>query len=236
VNEAMINILLNETNFDQDWAAETLQTVIRPEMNVLMMPLSYNQGWSSDAQDWADRYDSESSYHYDLARPFKNYGIKERQIHWLNYYEEEPEEIERKINLSDILFLVGEDPNASMDTLEDLALSGIIRRYRGIVMGASAGAKIQLSEYYRTLDDDMQFEYRQGLGLLSGFDIDTHYEEDPFHLTGIIRSIESKDHQVIVMPKKGGALISDGHIDLLGEAFIAGRNDLDDLYSMMQSF
>jgi hypothetical protein len=47
VNEAMINILLNETNFDQDWAAETLQTVIRPEMNVLMMPLSYNQGWST---------------------------------------------------------------------------------------------------------------------------------------------------------------------------------------------
>ena len=30
----MVNILLNETNFDQDWAAEALTGLIRPEMQI----------------------------------------------------------------------------------------------------------------------------------------------------------------------------------------------------------
>ncbi|NCB33693.1 MAG: hypothetical protein EOM64_07405 [Erysipelotrichia bacterium] len=232
----MINILLNETNFDRDWAAEALACIIRPEMRVLMMPLSDNHGWASDALAWQDGFESDGDYHYDLTRPFRSYGLMENHISWLNYYDDDFDGITEKIQKSDILFLVGDDPDACMNTLEDLALINTLRCYHGIVMGADAGAKIQFDEYYPSLDDEMRFEYHKGLGLLSGFDIETQYEEDPFHIAGIIRAIESKDHPVIVMPRKGGVMISEGNMNLLGDSFTADRNDLDDLYRIAQGF
>ena len=231
-----MNILLNETNFDQDWAAETLVDILKPQLQVLILPLSGNYGWSSDAADWQDRFERGSDYHYDLMRPFRSYGIPKDHISFLNCFDEEPETAAQKLKASDLVFLVGEDPDDCMNSLEDMGLVQALQNYRGIVMGASAGAKIQLEQYYRTLDDEMLFDYHPGLGLVSGFDLESHYEEDPFHLTGIIRALESGSSSVIVLPRQGGALISGANIDLLGDAFIATANDLDELYERSQGF
>ncbi|MDO4194127.1 MAG: hypothetical protein Q4D24_12545 [Erysipelotrichaceae bacterium] len=231
----MINILLNSTNFDQEWAGQTLISILKPHMKTVILPLSYDYGWASDADDWRIRYESGSDYTYDLLRPFRAYGITEEDITLMDYYSEDPDEMEYRIEHSDLLVLLGEDPNQCMERLDDLYLISAIRSYSGIVMGLSAGSKIQQEAYFKTIDDDMEFSYRQGLGLLHGFDLDTHYVQDVFHIMGIIRSLETQNLPVVVMPEKGGIVISGNQFALMGEAFVADERDLDELYLLLES-
>ena len=93
----MTAILLNQTNFDQAWAAETLYELIRPGMKVCILPLAYEEGWASDAKIFQDRFSEGSEYYEDLRRPFLSYGIKQKDIYFADYHREEPEELEHDI-------------------------------------------------------------------------------------------------------------------------------------------
>ena len=228
----MTAILLNQTNFDQAWAAETLYELIRPGMKVCILPLAYEEGWASDAEIFQDRFSEGSEYYEDLRRPFLSYGIKQKDIYFADCHREEPEELEHDIRRSDILCVVGNDPEECMLRMEDLGLIRTIRNYPGLLITISEASKILLEEYYRTPDEDHEFEYRDGLGLLSGFDLDTHYFEDVFHLGGIIRALEEKGRSIAILPDKGGILLDHGNMELLGNAFIAGPDDLDEIYQL----
>ncbi len=228
----MTVILLNKTNFDRDWAAETLADVIRKNMRIVMLPLSYDEGWSSDRNVWADRFSEESEYYEDLIRPFLSYGISRDHISFIDQHEDDAETAKRKLAGTDLLCVFGYDSNDCMDRLEDMGIIELIRNYHGILMGISAGSKIITDRYYHTLDDQHGFAYREGIGRLSGFDIDIHYFEDEYHLAGIIRCLEEGDRPVLIMPDQGGALISGDSAELLGNAFIADYNDLDELYQL----
>ena len=50
----MIHILLNQFTFDQAWGFGELSQLIEKDMKVLMMPLSYNDGWSNEFATWDD--------------------------------------------------------------------------------------------------------------------------------------------------------------------------------------
>jgi hypothetical protein len=97
-------------------------------------------------------------------------------------------------------------------------------------MGTSAGACIQLDEFHLPAEGEYEYQYQEGLGLLSGFDIDVHYEEDLTHVEALIRSLEDMGKPVIACPNEGGVLIEDDHFELLGGAFVVDVNDLNDLY------
>ena len=228
----MTYLFLNSTDFDQPWASDTLRDVIRPGMKAVILPLSYDYGWASDADDWRIRYDDESMYRYDLSRPLSSYGVKDIRI--LDYYSEEPETMARLIRQADILVLAGENPDACMERVEDLGLKETLRSFRGIMMGLSAGAKIMQDMYYKTMDDEADaFYFREGLGVTGGFDLDIHYQPDIFHLTGIIRSLEERSVPVVILPERSGFLVQGRQIAFLGEAFTADMNHLDELYRLL---
>jgi peptidase E len=230
----MTNILLNISNFDEDWASDTLRQIIHADMKVLILPLSYNEGWINDAVQWKHYYGKGRRYYEELVRPFRNYGIPDRQIRWVNYFEDDHESAARKIREADILFFTGGYPDWMMQRLYDLDLEDTIRGYDGIVMGTSAGALIQLEEYHLAPDADYDFQYQEGLGLVSGFDMDVHYQEDENHIASIIRSLEDKGRPVLVCPNQGGALIEGEHVELMGGAFFAGMEDLEELYQLYE--
>lgn len=228
----MINVLLNLSNFDQPWAYETLHDVLNASQRVLIIPLSYNEGWINDAQEWRRCYGRGNKYYEELARPFRSYGIKDSQMKWINYFEDDHESSVRKIRSSDVLFFTGGYPDWMMQRLYDLDIQEEIRQYDGVVMGTSAGALIQLEEYHLSPDDDYEFQYQNGLGLLKGFDMDVHYQGDEAHISSIIRSLEDRGQPVLACPNQGGALISGDNVDLMGDAFIANPEDLDELYDI----
>lgn len=232
----MINVLLNISNFDEQWAYEMIENVLPKNPKILILPLSYNEGWINDAYEWRERYGKGEQYYEELVRPFRSFGIKDKQIKWINYYEDDEESSRKKIEWANVLFFTGGYPDWMMQRLYDLGIQQDIRDFDGVVMGTSAGALIQLDEFHLADDGDYNFQYQEGLGLVNGFDIDVHYEEDQNHLGAIIRSIEELGKPVIAYPNEGGIIIDNGNFELLGGAFICGENDLDELYQMYESY
>ena len=52
----MINILLNQSNFDEPWAQDSMQEILDPSQRILILPLSYNEGWINDSAQWTHYY------------------------------------------------------------------------------------------------------------------------------------------------------------------------------------
>ena len=226
----MTHILLNINNFDEPWAYGSLENYLNPDTSVLILPLSYDDGWINDSFEWKEKYGKGSREYKDIVRPFRSYGIKEKSIRWINYYEDDHGSSVRKIREADVLFFTGGYPGWMLQRLYDLDLMDEIRSFEGIIMGTSAGAMIQLDEFHLTPEEDYEFQYYEGLGMLEGFDIEVHYEENLTHIEAIIRTIEDTGRAVICMPNEGGAVIDGDHFELLGGSFVLGSDDLDELY------
>lgn len=231
----MINILLNFSNFDESWAQESMQEILDPSLRVLILPLSYNEGWINDSEQWSHYYGRNRKYYKKITDPFLHYGFSEEQISWVNYFEDDAETANRKVNDSDILFFTGGFPDWMMQRLEDLDLIDTIQSFDGIVMGASAGALIQLDQYHLSPDRDYAFQYQNGMGLLHGFDMDVHYEESEDHIASIIRSLEDHGEPVLCVPDHAGAVIAGDTAELMGGAFFFTSDDLDDLYRLNET-
>lgn len=230
----MIHILINAYNFDQPWAFSEIAAYLKPHMKTLIVPLSHNEEYSSDAQLWHDRYDTGMEWHENIVRPFKAFQIDDRDIAWLNYYEDDAARAGEKVRKADVIVLAGVDAEETMERIEDLELTEALRSFDGILIGVSAGALVQLRDYHQIETEERDFGYGQGLGLIDGLDIDVHYREDIPHLNAVIRSIEDFGRPVVCFGEQGGMIIDRGHVELLGRAFAADTGDLDDLYRALE--
>ena len=226
----MANILLNLSNFDHPWAYASVAQYLSADKKVLILPLSYHGDYITDDLEWDREYGKGTDGYDELVSPFLNFGISEDNIRWINYFRDDEFTAAKKLEWADVLFFTGGYPDWMLQRLYDFGIEDAIRDFDGVIMGASAGALIQLDEYHLTPEEDYEFQYQYGLGILSGFDLEVHYEEDERHLEAIIRTIEEKNIPVIAMPNEGGLLIDGDHFELLGGSFILDWKDLDELY------
>lgn len=226
-------LLANRTNFDQDWAQEAVSQMLGPAVNVALMPLSQDEGWASDARLFRERFASGSEYRDDLLRPFRAYGIPPSQVHWLDYHDVTRAGMEAVLARCDVLCLVGDDPEACMHRIEDLDLKETLSSWTKNLIGISAGAEILMPSFFPLLTDSCLPQ--EGLGLVAGLDLDTHYEENAAHLKAVIRRLEDNVRPQIILPEKGAVLLDGSRMDLLGEAFAAGPQDLDEIYNLYEA-
>ena len=49
----------------------------------------------------------------------------------------------------------------------------------------------------------------------------------------MIRMLERDGLSILVLSERSGVYLEEGHVELLGDAFIADENDLDELYSLL---
>ncbi|MBR2991394.1 MAG: hypothetical protein IKF51_08080 [Solobacterium sp.] len=221
----MIHLLMCGTNYDGIWAADTLSGILHRDMLVGILPLSDDSGYLSDALEWKDRFREDGVFSYDLRRPLHSYGIAEKNIRILDHYHLEHWDPD----FYDVIMLVGEDPAACMERLEDLGLMESLQRYRGILAGLSAGAQVQCSRFCGWNEDGYAVE-GSGLGLLQNVMLDMHYIPDEEHTALLIRMLETQDAPVICVPEEGGVLVEEGRYLLFGDAFVLTDRDLDRLY------
>ena len=227
----MIQILLNKTNFDGEWAAQTLYSLFSKDMKVVILPLSSKTGWASDYEDWSDRFQYGSEYNKDLVRPFLRYGISRKNITILNHFDEDEEHLNYVLNNADVICLSGDNPVDSLNCLLDLNIISTLMNFDGILITLGAAASIQ-SEFFPVYDGLGSFSEKEGLGVLQGVDLEMDYQETDEHLKHIIQTVEDRNRKVIICPKDSGILLTDTHTELLGNAFIADENDLDEMYNL----
>ncbi|HIT61449.1 MAG TPA: Type 1 glutamine amidotransferase-like domain-containing protein [Candidatus Fimousia stercorigallinarum] len=225
-----MNILLNINNFSEPFAYEILKDIIKPYMRVLIVPFSYHEDYIHNAEEFDEHYSKGKEEFEDIAKEFMNYGIKRRNIQILHYYRDTRKTTHRKFHFADILFFIGGYPDRLMYRIDHLKLRPLIKKFKGIIMGTSAGAMVQLDCYHQTPEEEGQeYDYGEGLGLLSGFDIEVHYEPSFLQLTSMITDLKYRGRPIYALPNKGGMIVDGEKIVLLGDAFRIGPEDIDDI-------
>ena len=105
-----------------------------------------------------------------------------------------------------------------LDRIKEFNLYDSLMKHDGIVMGYSAGAVIQLSEYHLSPDEDYsEFQYYNGLPYLNDFYIEVHYEGTDIQNESIQRVIAERGKPVYATALGAGAIVVDnGNIKLIG--------------------
>lgn len=214
----MVNMLFSLYNFHEKWARDEVKKYINYNDKILIAPFSFGEKISNH-MEWQCAYNKEDGGYYEsIILPFSSYGIKEENISWINYFKDAKEEAKEKVRNSDIIFFTGGLPDKMMYRLEEFHLVNEIENFKGIIIGSSAGAMIQISEYHITPDKDYNtFSYNKGLNLIKNFDIEVHHEETEIQKHYINKVLNEKIDTVYAIKDTGGIIIDNNEVKLLGD-------------------
>ena len=120
------------------------------------------------------------------------------------------------------------------DRLVEFDLIETIKEHKGVVIGCSAGAMVQLSEYHITPDDDYaEFSYYSGIGLLNGLDIEVHFEETAEQIECAGKALKEKNKPIYLMYHNGAVIVDNSAVRTVGQVKVlevsnGGKADQND--------
>lgn len=215
----MINILLEGYDIGAIWLYDELKKYIKPTHSVAVVALSFRESRVKSITDWDLLYGKENGRFYTgITSGFRAYGIPENNITFVNYFADTKESAAKKIEQADIVYFPGGLPDRMMDRIREFDLYDPLMKHDGIVMGYSAGAVIQLSEYHLSPDEDYpKFQYYNGLPYLNDFYVEVHYEDTDIQNESIRRVTAERGRTVYAIALQAGAILVDnGSIKLIG--------------------
>ena len=116
--------------------------------------------------------------------------------------------MKNKIMNSSVLLLTGGAPDLMMKRIKEKKLKKVIKNYKGVMIGYSAGAMIQLDAYHISPDEDYpKFSYQIGLGCLSGFDVEVHFRKSKVQMESIEKVKNDKKIPVYGIYENGGMIL-----------------------------
>lgn len=216
----MINILLEGYEINAPYLYDELKNYILPNYSVAVVAFSFRDREVKSSKDWNLLYSKENGIYYNgIVSGFTAYGISENNITFVNYFEDTKESAKQKAEKADILYFTGGRPDRMMDRIKEFDLVDVLKKHNGIIMGYSAGAVIQLSEYHISPDKDYkEFQYYDGLGYLNDFYLEVHYENTKVQNKAIQRVLAERGKTVYATAFMSGAVIVDnGNVKLLGD-------------------
>lgn len=222
----MINILLEGYDIDAAWLYDELKKYIKPTYSVAVIAFSFRDNRAKSISDWNLLYSRENGKYYDsITGGFAAYGIPECNITFVNYFADTKESAARKIAKADIVYFLGGLPDRMMNRIKEFELYDILMNHDGIIMGYSAGAVIQLSEYHLSPDDDYpEFQYYKGLPYLNDFYLEVHYEGTEIQNSAIQRVITERGKPVYATASRAGTiLIDNGNMKLIGNVKVFNK-------------
>ena len=222
----MINILLEGYDIDAVWLYDELRKYMKPTDSVAVVAFSFRDSRVKSIEDWDLLYGKENGKYYaGIIDGFASYGIPEKNISFINYFADTKESAAKKIETADIVYFPGGLPDRMMDRIKEFDLYDILMKHDGIVMGYSAGAVIQLSEYHLSPDEDYpEFQYYSGLPYLNDFYVEVHYEGSEIQNNAIQRVIAERGKTVYATALGAGAILVDnGEIKLIGNVKVYNK-------------
>ena len=210
----MVNVLLNYYNFDGEWARTRLEKYVKNK-RVLIVPLAFRESQAWDEQSWQTVYGRNGEKYANIIAPFLAYGYKEKEIDWLNCYDSR-NHVEQIQNAT-LLFFTGGMPEKAIRRMDELGITNAVKNFDGVLMGASAGAMLQLDVYHITPDEDYShYEVCRGLSLVKGFDIEVHYLATDLQNECTKRAVSELGLPVYQMWHEGGLIVDGGAITVMG--------------------
>lgn len=214
----MINVLLNYYNFEGAWARPHLEKYVQNK-RVLIIPLAYRESQAWDNASWQAIYGKGGEKYANILAPFLAYGYTEQDIDWLNYYDDRDHA--QQIKNASLLFFTGGMPEKAIRRMDELGITSEIKKFDGVIMGASAGAMLQLDIYHITPDDDYDhYEVCRGLGLVKGFDLEVHYESTDLQNECTSRAVAELKIPIYQMRHEGGVIVDGERVTAIGSVDI----------------
>ncbi|WP_034536300.1 Type 1 glutamine amidotransferase-like domain-containing protein [Carnobacterium inhibens] len=214
----MTNILLSMFYPKEKWS-ESLERLLENK-KILVLAFSFAEEFIRNSQEWSDKYGAPSGeYYVSMIESFSSYGVPVENIFFANYFEDNPEKLKNEIQSFDILFFPGGAPDELFKRIEEFNLTDKIKKFKGTVIGFSAGAMVQIKDFHLTPDGHYtEYTYHEGLGLIDSFDIEVHFEEnDKVMRDSINRCIKETQKPVYAIGDKGAVLVDQGKIITLGD-------------------
>lgn len=211
----MINILLSNYDYGMGELQEGLSKYLRNSMKVAIIPFSHSETITTSAE--YDRSINKGGEYYEvISDQFGEFGIIDDNISVVHYFYDEIEVMKDKISKADILFFTGGLPDKSVERLHEKDLVDTIKSFNGIIMGSSAGALIQLSEYFCTPDKDYsKFSFYKGLNLIKkDFYVNVHYRGND--LKSEFPELSNLKKTIYGIPEGAGIVISNNKIEEIG--------------------
>lgn len=218
----MTNIFNMDYKLDDEWCFEAYKQFIKKEDKVFVIAFSFRDSEITDSDDWDLFYSKvEGKYYNNIIESYLSFGINENNIRFANYFKENTESIIETIEDSNILFLPGGMPIGLYDKVMNMKLLETIANFEGVIIGCSAGAMIQMDEYFISPDKDYpEYTLESGLGLVSGFGIEAHYSESDVQKESINKYIATNQNDVYAIGDKGMVIIEDDTIKTVGDVTI----------------
>lgn len=214
----MVNVLLNYYNFDGEWARKKLTPYVRGK--VLIIPLAFREWEINDEVSWQAIYGEGGEKHDNIMRPFYAYGIEPSDIKWLDYFDKSVDHT-AELAEADVLFFTGGMPEKAVARIDELGLRAAIQNFDGVVMGASAGAMLQLARYHVTPDEDYaEYGLYDGLGLVRGIDLEVHFLDTELQNACTERATGDLGLPVCQMWHEGGVLVEGNNVVTMGHVRI----------------
>ena len=216
----MTNILLEGFDINAHWLYDELKNYIKPHYTVAVVAFSFRDNRVKGLSDWNQLYSKESGKFYNgIVGGFVAYGISENNITFVNYFSDTKEIAAQKIQNADIVYFLGGLPDRMMDRINEFDLYDVLLNHKGVIMGYSAGAVIQLAEYHLSPDEDYkEFSFYKGIPYLDDFYLQVHYENTETQNAAIQKVLKERGKTVYATSLgKGAVLVHNGAIKLLGE-------------------
>lgn len=210
----MVNVLLNYYNFDGEWARSHLERYVVGR-KVLILPLAFRESQAWDNDSWQSIYGKGGEKYDNIIRPFLAYGYKEEDVDWFNCYDERNRI--KQIEQASLLFFTGGMPEKAIKRMEELGITNAVKNFNGVVMGASAGAMLQLETYHVTPDEDYDcYHIQRGLGLVRGLNLEVHYLATDLQNECSRKALRELGVPVYQMWHEGGLIYHNGKITVMG--------------------
>lgn len=174
----MWHILLSTYDFNNSYCYPRLKNILKRGMRVVIVPFSHSSEYYRKKDLFDELYSFDNGKDFNIiANAFHDYGIFKEDIYVLNPHKDSIKFMKHKIEQADIVFFTGGDPILYMARIKCFGLLDTLKEFKGITIGASAGAMIQLKEFF-TYDmpwERYPYNYYKGLGYVDGIDVLVHY-------------------------------------------------------------
>lgn len=221
----MVNILFDCPN-TQDFVPE-LKKYFKKSDKVAVVAFSFYDDYVYDAPSWERLFGEGGNCYVETVDGLAPFGIMPENISFINYFTDTKETARRKVEDADVIYFTGGLPDRMMDRIKEFELEEALLSHTGVVMGYSAGAVIQLSEYHLYPDGDYNdYGYYEGLPYLDSFLIEVHYEYKPEQDESIRRVLREREKTTYVTHTRGGGIVveDDGSVKIIGRVDVYDKN------------
>lgn len=136
------------------------------------------------------------------------------------------------INGANLVVLLGGDPLQQMEFFNAIELKEKLKRYKGCLLGISAGTINMAKNVYCSKDESIEETlYYKGLGL-TDINVEPHFDIEDTNRINDVLLVDSGKKPFVALPNESFIVIKDGTVNLHGDAYYFNNgeyNKIEDL-------